>query len=176
MVNEYKGEWIETYSGGRLHFKNPQSEEIKIVDIAHHLSLICRFTGAVKEFYSVAEHSIRVAEIVPNELKLAALLHDAAEAYIGDISRPVKHTHKLQETENILANAIDKKYGIDSRVPAIRYADDVLIATEARDLMPNTIDWAVLPPPLFKKIHPLSPRVAESLFLACFYACGGKED
>lgn len=176
MENEYAGAWIETYIGRKLHFRKPKPEEISIYDIAHHLSLICRFTGACSQFYSVAEHSVRVAIIVPEKHRLAALLHDAAEAYIGDISRPVKYTHKLEKTEKLLTDVIDKKYGIDSRVPIIKEADDILIATEARDLMPNIAGWAFLPPPLEEKIKPVPPEEAELIFYRAFIKYGGKED
>lgn len=174
-VDEYRGEWMETFSGGKVHFRDPKPEEIHITDIAHHLSLLCRYTGACYEFYSVADHSLRVAKIAPFKLRLAGLLHDAAEAYINDISRPVKYTHKLDETEAILTKVIDEKYGIDSKNPAIRAADNILLATEARDLMPNTDGWRKLPKPLLTRIRPLEPKEAERLFLAKFYEYGGVE-
>jgi len=175
-MDEYEGEWLATYSGSKFHFTNPQVEEIKIKDIAHHLSLLCRFNGACREFYSVADHSIRVSRLVPYNLKLAALLHDAAEAYIGDISRPVKYAHKLDETERILTNAIDLRYSINSIHPLIKQADNVMIATEARDLMPNTTDWYQLPTPLFNVIIPLTSKEAEELFLQKFVQYGGIDD
>jgi len=167
--NEYEGAWITTYTGKKFHFRNPSVDEVCIEDIAHHLSLLCRFTGAIKEFYSVAEHSIRVAGIVPKPLKLSALLHDAAEAYINDISRPVKYTHRLDKTEKAIMDVVAKKYKITPYAPEIKEADDILIATEARDLMPNTDAWAKLPQPLADKIHPFtSYEYVEHLFLIRF--------
>jgi hypothetical protein len=168
MGNEYEDHWIPTYTGIKFHYLNPKPEEISITDIAHHLCLLCRFTGACKRFYSVADHSIRVSMIVEPELRLAALLHDAAEAYTNDISRPVKYTHKLQETEAIITKAIDKKFGIDSNHPSIKEADNILIATEARDLMPNIDGWEELPMPLSTKIIPMTPLWAERLFMIKF--------
>lgn len=173
-MNEYKGAWITTYKGTKFHFRNPKPEEIDIEDIAHHLSQLCRFTGACKPFYSVAEHSIRVAEIVPEELKLAALLHDAAEAYIGDISRPIKYTHKLKETEEIITKVIAKKYGVDLNNSEVKEADNILIATEGRDLMSNMDSWATLPEPLEDKIIPMKNGNVEGLFLYLFKVYGGK--
>lgn len=163
-MNEYDGHWMTTYTGKKFHYRNPFLSEICIEDIAHHLSLICRFTGACREFYSVAEHSIRVAEIVPSHLKLSALLHDAAEAYLNDISRPVKYSHKLDETERGITRMINAKFGIATNVPEIKYADAKLLATEARDIMPNTDGWAELPDPLRKRIKPLSWQEAEVKF------------
>lgn len=167
-MNEYDGEWITTYTGRKFHYKNPTPDEIHIKDIAHHLSLICRFVGACKKFYSVAEHSIRVAEIVPNNLKLSALLHDAAEAYIGDISRPVKYSHKLEETEKTIMDAIIAKFNIDPYAPEIKEADSRLLATEARDLMPNVDNWAELPKPLKHTINSMGSKYAGDLFLVKF--------
>jgi len=164
-MTEYDEAWMTTFTGRKFHYLNPQPDEINIVDIAHHLSLLCRFTGAVSVFYSVAEHSIRVSELVPQGLKLSALLHDAAEAYINDISRPVKYTHKLDVTEKIVMDAISRKFGITPNVPVIKAADNVLMATEARDLMANTDSWAPLPTPLPLKIVPMTSREAETMFL-----------
>ena len=134
MVNEYDGEWITTYTGIKFHFRNPAPEEISLVDIAHHSSLLCRFTGACNVFYSVGEHALRVAGLVPEGLKFQALLHDGAEPYMNDISRPVKYSHKLEETEKIILDAIGKKFGITFGDPIVKEADDILLATEARDL------------------------------------------
>ena len=173
-MDEYNGSWITTYKGHRFHYLRPRPGEIDIEDIAHHLSLLCRFTGACSSYYSVAEHSIRVAELVPKELQLAALLHDASEAYIGDISRPVKYSHKLEDTEEIITKAIAKKYGVDLHNPEIKHADNVLCATEGRDLMPNMTRWRTLPQPLAEKIVPMKkPRTAEHLFLYMFRLYGG---
>lgn len=169
----YEGAWITTYTGKKFHFRNPSVDEVCIEDIAHHLSLLCRFTGACKEFYSVAEHSIRVAEVVPASLKLSALLHDAAEAYINDISRPVKYTHKLEETERLVMGAIIERYGITPYASEIKEADDILIATEARDLMSNIDSWAKLPEPLKGRIVPIDSWLAEMAFLYRFKLYGG---
>ena len=172
-MNEYEGAWITTFSGKRFHFLEPTPDEVDIRDIAHHLSLLCRFTGACKLFYSVAEHSILVAELVPQELKLSALLHDAAEAYINDISRPVKYSHKLDDTEAVIMSVIVDKFGINPTAPEIKEADNVVMATEARDLMPNTDCWASLPDPSPTKIVPITPRMAELGFLLRFRLYGG---
>ena len=168
-MTEFDDHWITTFSGKKFHYLDPQPDEIDIVDIAHHLSYLCRFTGACSGFYSVADHSIRVAELLPQELRLAGLLHDATEAYINDISRPVKYSHKLQETETIIEAAIAKKFGVDFSDPKIKEADNILIATEARDLMPNMDGWAELPTPLSTEIIP-SPsfRLVKAVFLYRF--------
>src|ERR1700757_1336901 len=83
--------WIQTFSGKRFSLLEPQPDQICIEDIAHALSLQARFTGHVKYHYSVAQHCWYASQIVAPEFALEALMHDASEAYIGDMSRPMKH-------------------------------------------------------------------------------------
>ncbi len=167
-MSEYDENWMTTYTGKKFHYLNPQPDEIDIRDIAHHLSLICRFTGASRIFYSVAEHSVRVAGLLPKELQLAGLLHDAAEAYINDISRPVKYAHKLEETEKGITLAINKKFGLETHIALIKEMDSKMLATEARDLLSNTDGWAKLPEPLSEIIIPWTSDLAERSFLSTF--------
>ena len=87
--------WIQTYAGVKFHPWDPRPGSIRIVDVAHSLSNLCRFNGHCLEFYSVAQHSCVVAGIAMVESRrldvgMHALLHDAAEAYVGDLVRPVK--------------------------------------------------------------------------------------
>ena len=87
------GDWIFTQSGIRFYPLDPRAEEVDLEDIASSLSKICRWNGHTREFYSVAQHAVTVAELVENlapDLALAALHHDSAEAYLSDITRPVK--------------------------------------------------------------------------------------
>jgi len=172
-MDEFGGRWIETYSGGKLHFLNPQPEEIQITDIAHALSLTCRFGGQCKSFYSVAEHSIRVAEIVPPKYKLQALLHDASEAYLPDLPRPIKaKLPEFKSMELIILYNIWLRFGISKILrgeKVIKGADNILLATEARDLMSNMDNWAPLPEPLREKILPWkSQQYVEAVFLRKF--------
>ncbi len=168
--NEFGGHWIMTYTGKKFHFLDPQPEEIDIVDIAHALSLTCRFGGQCREFYSVAEHSIRMAEIVPQEYKLHALLHDASEAYLPDLPRPEKaELPQFKSMEQLILNSIYDKFITDENgwnKGIIKEADNILLATEARDLMDNMDDWALLPQPLSGKIYPMSSAKAENEFLS----------
>uniref|UniRef100_A0A6M3JGC0 Phosphohydrolase n=1 Tax=viral metagenome TaxID=1070528 RepID=A0A6M3JGC0_9ZZZZ len=167
MLNEYDGHWITTYTGKKFHFLNPQPGEICIEDIAHALALTCRFGGHCREFYSVAEHSYRVAMIVDKKDKLAALLHDAHEAYLHDVPRPIKHDIiGYADIADRIQKVIHKSFSAIVYYPDhLKFADDVLLATEARDIMTTTQDWAELPMSLTLKIQPTNWRLAEKIFL-----------
>src|SRR5687768_10005799 len=82
--------WLGTNAGNVIDLIDPKPDQITIEDIAAGLSKVCRFNGQIKDWYCVAEHSAHVAELVPNQLKLIALLHDASEAYLCDVPTPLK--------------------------------------------------------------------------------------
>ena len=85
-----------TYTGKEFYPLDPNPADIDIKDIAHALSNCCRFAGHIKSFYSVAQHSVIVSELCEPENALAGLLHDASEAYLSDIARPVKYTEQME--------------------------------------------------------------------------------
>src|SRR5690242_11754504 len=87
-----RGDWMQTYTGRRFWPLDPRVDDIDIGDIAHHLSLVCRFAGACREFYSVAQHCVGVSYVCDPKDALWGLLHDAAEAYVGDMVRPLKRS------------------------------------------------------------------------------------
>lgn len=148
-------EWIETASGGKFHFLLPDSDSIRIKDIAHALSMIVRYTGHCKEFYSVAEHSVLCADYLerqdhPERVQLIGLLHDAAEAYISDLSKPLKQfLPQYRILEKRIQSAIWKKFLTgppdSAECQAVEYADAVLLATEAKKLMPSGGEIWTLP-------------------------------
>lgn len=134
---------LETYSGKYIDFLDPQPEDIELVDIANGLANTCRFGGQVYRFYSVAEHSIRVAEQLPEHLRLAGLLHDAHEAYTGDIIAPMKRAIQrrapglIAEMSNKLDAAIGAKLGVEPYLmhsAEVKMADDYVMFQEAAAL------------------------------------------
>ncbi len=170
--------WIQTYSGCKFWPLDPRPEDVHLVDIAHALSNVGRFAGHLTEHFSVAQHSVLVSSLCPPESQLWGLFHDAAEAYIGDISRAIKHALELvipedadgvREIETRILKAIADRFGFTMPVPpAVWYADNVLLATEARDLLPGgpLEGWtAKLPQPLHEKIVPWGHEVAKHRFL-----------
>lgn len=163
-----------TFTGTYFDFANPKRETIHIEDIARALSNICRFNGHTKEFYSVAQHSVLVSEACNPEDALHGLLHDASEAYLGDVVTSLKDmlpSYKVLEAD--LQSAIYRCFGLDPEMPAsVKYADLSLLAAERRDLMNHGgYSWSVLDgvEPIGHLIEPLLPKQAYNLFINRYF-------
>jgi 5'-deoxynucleotidase YfbR-like HD superfamily hydrolase len=114
ILDEFRlGGWLQTFTGGEIWPIDPRPEEINIVDIAQALSQQCRYAGHTTRFYSVAEHSVYISREVPAELALWGLLHDASEAYLVDIPRPLKpYMPVYKHWERELMQVIAAKFGL----------------------------------------------------------------
>lgn len=167
-----RGYNMQLCSGKPFYPMMPSSDDIDIIDIAHSLSMQCRFNGHVQEFYSVAQHSVIVSHICSPEYALDGLLHDASEAYIGDIIRPVKYSIPgIDEIEDRIQKCIAEKFNLHWPMPPdVKRADFIALATEKRDLMaePIGVDWGRLAEPLPQRIEPLGQSDAKRLFLERF--------
>lgn len=169
--------FIQTYTKKKFFLMDPMPADFDIRDIAHALANICRFTGHVRKFYSVAEHSVRVAEYLATasqETRFCGLMHDASEAYICDMARPFKQLPEFcfyREIEAKLEQRIAEAFQLPYPLPGVvKRADEILLGTEARDLMGPCVDeWNLRYPCLGKRIRPWSPRKAERRFLDTYY-------
>jgi uncharacterized protein len=184
--------WTQTYSGKAFAPMSPTLDMVCIEDIMHGLSNVCRFSGQTQEFYSVAQHSVLVSQIISTlpafeplsvherrPLLLASLLHDASEAYIVDVPTPIKrHLHGYLEIEEGVMRVIAQKFELDFALfsnPLIKQADTIALATEKRDVMgPEPQPWVELPPPWPHKITAMPCFAAKKHFAMRFEQLGGK--
>lgn len=167
--------YVQPKNGGRLYILDPQPEQVTIEEIAQGLAACPRWAGQVimDPPFTVAEHSVLVDDIVADlggdlNARRWALLHDASEAYLGDLAHPVKllcPEYKAIETR--LEVAIAKKFGLKfPRPPIVKKADNIVVATEARDLKRAPKDIYHMPePPASMWIHPVGFQAARTLFL-----------
>jgi adenosine deaminase len=167
---------IQTASGRWVDTMDPDPEAIDIDDIALALSHQCRFGGHCRVFYSVAQHSVIVSEIVAargaeRRQVLAALLHDATEAYLVDLPHPLKHRSPIgppfRRAERRVEQAIAERFGLPAAGPEIKAVDRALLATERAALTATAGDWPELAgvEPLRVAIDPWSPDQARDAFL-----------
>lgn len=166
------GDWIQTFTGLRVYPLDARPEEIDIRDIAHSLSLTCRFNGHTRVGYSVAQHAVHVSRLVSPGCAKWALHHDDAEAYLSDVPRPVKRfMPEYKRIEASLLQVIGERFGLPWPMPTqVSWGDCKALATEKRDLLANPcLKWdGDLPEPDPEVIVPLTGPEAERLFLARF--------
>lgn len=165
--------YVSTFLGNRFYPLVPRIDHVAIEDIAHGLAYQCRFNGQTRQFYSVAQHSLMVAALVPTDLRLAALLHDAAEAYLGDMVKPLKVLlPEFAVIEDEVTRIIARTFDIDfTDYAPIKRADLVALATEKRDLMPHSTErWHYLDEirPMAQPIVCMPPDQAKQAFLMEF--------
>ena len=188
---EGRGPSIHTHGGGRFYVLDPRPEDVDLEDIGESLSKLCRFNGHTRNFYSVAEHSRLVSNVLyrwtrDSRLALLGLLHDAAEAYMGDVTRPLKVALEevapkvLRDIEVNIQDAILLHFDLDPlRIPReahglIKEADNVVLGSEMRGLLnpsrTETGRWGHDLPPNEPGIWPRgqAPHVAMADFISTF--------
>ncbi|PKA38896.1 hypothetical protein CWR43_35545 [Rhizobium sullae] len=171
------GPSIMLASGNWFDLLDPWNSTFTIVDIAQGLSNICRYAGQCKKFYSVAEHSLYVSETV-EKYKLEALLHDAAEAFLGDITRPLKQLlPQYKEIESNVEAAIFSRFHLDLNARTeIKRADLRVLAAEQAQVMPEGTDYWAWPSntmPADIEVKFLSPVASCEHFLSKFFELTG---
>jgi len=182
--------WMQSYTGKQLFIFEPERSVICIEDIAHSLSYICRYGGHCTRFYSVAQHSFLVAELMLRhvsglaipfreacDMVKAALLHDAAEYVLGDMLRPLKHSGEMEtylrleeKWEHEIFRTFCVKSVYQQHKALIKKFDWVMLATERRDLMTAVENrpWTFREPPMEEKIEEVSIEVVKHRFLQRF--------
>jgi hypothetical protein len=178
---------LATYTGKAFDLLNPQPEMVCIEDIAHSLAYQCRYTGHTGQFYSVAQHCVLMAENpeLPGD-PMAKLLHDAGEAYIGDLAKPWKRLLRVQigdgvgsrnisvgDFEDKIQKVIGLVLGVDLTHSAeVKKSDIRMMATEIRDIMPEMpigFVWGIeVSNPVEEIIIPWSPEYSEKIFLVVY--------
>ncbi|KLK91389.1 phosphohydrolase [Microvirga vignae] len=167
-TTQRRGDWIQTYSGAQFWPMDPRAGDIRLQDIAHALSMLCRYTGHCKRFYSVAEHSVLLSEVVEPKHRLWALLHDASEAYLVDVPRPVKpFLTGYREAEGEIMLCVAERFGLSATMPkAVKEADNRILTDEAtQNMSAPPVPWSNMGEPLGVTLRYWSPERAEREFL-----------
>jgi hypothetical protein len=174
------GSWMQLASGRKFWPVDPRADEVFIEDIAAALSKMCRYGGHCKRFYSVAEHCVLMAHAAPEELALHCLLHDAQEAYLSDVIRPIKsQLHGYGAMETAVESVIAQRFNLPHPMPAgVKWFDNAILADERAQNMepmpdvPNA-EWGAPHAPLGVRLAFWTPEKAEFEFLAAFRRYGG---
>ena len=171
-----RGPFQVNASGGQWWPLDPRPEDFAIGDIAHHLSMICRYGGAPTSFYSVAEHSVLVSQHVPLELALHGLLHDAAEAVVGDAIKPIKMLAEwkaVRRVEDLNFQSICEAFGLEWNAEiehVVAEVDRRIVIDECLAVIANGADYLTLKgydlsERLDADVVAYSPERAEVMFL-----------
>jgi hypothetical protein len=166
---------MQTVSGRQFWPLDPRPEEIHIEDIAHALSQLCRYGGHCNRFYSVAEHCVHVSRAAPDHLKMQALLHDASEAYLSDVIRPIKsHLANYLTVEAELERAIATRFDLAwPHPPEVKRLDTAILADERDQAMAKPpVPWPqTTEPPLGVALLFWTPQRARDEFMWAFRDC-----
>jgi 5'-deoxynucleotidase YfbR-like HD superfamily hydrolase len=158
---------MQTFSGRMIDLRQFAASDVSIDDIAHSLSIVNRFTGHSKVPYSVAQHSVMVSRLVRPEHAMWGLLHDASEAYLGDVARPLKAMlPEYKELEQHVQQEIAKAFYLCWPIPdEVKLADNRALMAEKRDLIPCDHDWGIDVQPMSGPVSALRWHQAKMLFL-----------
>lgn len=174
------GDWITTYSGVQYYPLDPRVEDVRIEDIAHSLSLQCRFNGHSKFFYSVAEHCWLLSYAVPDPYKLEALGHDGEETYTSDLPAPLKRSDDMAQFREVGARNAKVVYefmGLEyPESDVVKSFDKRIIRNEGEVLLKDCTWFNHLKPIPDIEIVGYEPRKMEQLYLERYYELRDYED
>lgn len=166
------GDWMQTYTGKAFWPFDPRPDEIDIIDIAHSLANQCRYAGHCIKFYSVAEHSLLVSRLCSSENRLWGLLHDATEAYLVDLPRPIKwHLPDYKAIEIKLEIVIASRFNLPLPMPSeVKTIDDCILDLERiQNMSKPPYNWQVHNHlGIETTIQNWNPAKAKRLFLAAY--------
>ncbi len=167
-----RGPWMRTRSRGRFYPMDPRPEEMNILDLASGVARECRYGGQIEGWLDVAQHSIHVASILPDHLKLQGLMHDTPEGLIHDMTRPNKMTlPDYRALEDRVWRAVSTRFGLPYGLdPMVKQADDAVLMAERNFLFPEDKDiWSVRAEPADIRIQDWDYRESERRFLEMFH-------
>ena len=182
----HRGPWIQTRSGKKFYYLTSGFNDVEILDIAHGLAFTCRWMGQCSSFYSVAQHSVLLSLVVPKEIAFYALLHDASEAYLGDLCTPLKNTIEIgngyKKMEERIQNLIEHKFNV--QVPLsfdyFKSLDSGMAAAEAKvlglDLYREDEGWLAAGEPVPIRINPWTPENSKRAFIKRFHDLDGRRE
>lgn len=176
MYDWEENAWIWSKDGKKLSLIHLKPSDVEIDEIAHSLSNTCRFGGHCREYYSVAEHCVIMANIMEEQgfskdEQLGALLHDASEYILTDVPRPFKPMMpEYNRYETYIMEVVEKKFGVDCHTPEIKELDNRMVGSEARALFKNptwVLEWPYPEIPDFQQVHLacLDPKAAYFAFM-----------
>lgn len=176
--NERVGNWLQTFTGGKFYPMDPRAAEMRIEDVAHSLSMQCRYAGHCLQFYCVAEHSVLIerwlaARGEDQATRLKGLLHDAPETWLVDVPRPVKPSLiGYKEAEAAVWKQVCYWHGMSDLMPDIVHEADnrILNDERAQNMGPCEDAWGYSGDPLGITLEFWSPARAEAEFLAAYWS------
>lgn len=171
-VRKIVGPTILLFGGSYFDFAAPETSAFTIEDIAHGLAMTCRFAGQCRRHYSVAQHSFHVSQVVPSQHAYQGLMHDAPEAFVGDMAKPLKiMLPDYRAIEKHVESAVFSRFKVATPLPpTIKEADIRMLVTEQHQLMRNRDDWSYCRgrEPFDFEIPTWSPEEAKAKFLERF--------
>jgi uncharacterized protein len=166
-----RGDWIQTATGRQFWPMDPRPSEVFLDDIAHALSMLCRFGGHCRRFYSVAEHSVLMARAAPARIRRWALLHDGSEAYLVDVPRPLKpFLIGYDAAETKIMGAIAQRFNLHLGLPdEVKVLDRAILMDEQlQNMAPAPVPWSTDVAPLGVQLQYWNPERARAEFLGEF--------
>jgi hypothetical protein len=157
---------MQTYTGKLVDLANFTVDDVRLPDISHSLAMLNRFTGHSKRPYSVAQHSVMVSRLCRPEHAMWGLMHDASEAYLGDMASPLKAMlPAYRELEEHVQRAIAKAFYLPWPIPPeVKHCDLRALMAEKRDLITGTHDWGIDVEPMGGPVNPYGWEQAKKLF------------